>query len=254
MLGLAIDSADRVASAVLWRSDAGALAGRGGSARAGGAIDLIDREALAPEAGKADQVISVIETLLQRRGFGYADLEILAVNRGPGSFTGIRSAVALVRGLALAAGLPVLAVTGHDALAARLGRGAGEDGCSLMAVLDARRGEVYAQAFSPDGVPLSAIEAFAPAAVAATLEAGTWHLAGSGAGLVAASLSSAAAVRLIETAPIDATAVALAASARLAQGEKPVPGTALKPLYVREPDAVPPAPLISAIATAGARI
>ncbi|MGI9489017.1 MAG: tRNA (adenosine(37)-N6)-threonylcarbamoyltransferase complex dimerization subunit type 1 TsaB [Geminicoccaceae bacterium] len=249
MLGLAIDSANQTATAALWRdarpgpnvdpkSDADCGAGADFGAPA-----VLASEALPPETVKADQLILVIERLLREQGLGYQDLDMIAVNRGPGSFTGIRSAVALVRGLALAAGLPVLGVTSHEAIAA----GLGHDPVSgkTMIVLDARRGEVYAQAFAADGHPRGEIEAKAPALVAAALSEGRWRLAGSGAALVAAQLADDRDVEIIETPPVDAGMVMLAAAGRLSAGETPAPGFALKPLYVRAPDAVPPTPLIS---------
>ncbi len=241
MLGLAIDSANQSASAALWSS-----------ADSGSSIDspwftglafeaLLAFEVLAPERGKADQLISGIERLLQEQGLDYRDLDVIAANRGPGSFTGIRSAVALARGLALAAELPVIGVTSHEALAASLERA---DGRATMIVQDARRGEVYAQSFAADGQPLAKIEAKAPALVADQLETGAWRLAGSGAVFVAKNLTGDLDVEIIEAPPVDASMVMLAATVRLSRGETPASGFGLQPLYVRVPDAVPPTPLI----------
>lgn len=237
MLGLAIESADRTASAALWRSDADC-----GSSKRG--CDLLEEGTLPPEAGKADQLITVIEQLLDEQGLDYGDLDVIAVNRGPGSFTGIRSAVALGRGLALATGLPVLGVTSHEVLAAILNEDESER--QLVIALDARRGEVFAQAFGLDGRPLGEIEARAPAALADDLKAGSWRLSGSGARLVAETLDGGVDVEMIEAGPLRAGAVASAAAMRLSRGEAPIQGFALLPLYVRAPDAVPSAPLISA--------
>lgn len=240
MVGLAIDSANQTASAALWSNvDRGALT-------------VLASGALPPEMAKADQLILVIERLLGEQGLGYRDLDVIAVNRGPGSFTGIRSAVALARGLALAAELPVLGVTSHEAIAAGLGHGLVCE--KTMIAQDARRGEVYAQAFAADGRPLGDIEAKTPALVAAALSDGRWRLAGSGAGLVSAELAGDLDVETIETPPIDAGMVVLAAAARLSAGQVPAQGLALQPLYVRAPDAVPPAPLISTSAASEALI
>lgn len=242
MLGLAIDSANRTASAALWSdADCGSDADRGASAGFG-SLAVLAFEALPPETGKADQLISVIERLLREQALDYRDLDVIAVNRGPGSFTGIRSAVALARGLALAASLPVLGVTSHEALAASLQRSKGR---TTMIALDARRGEVYAQAFTIDGHPLGAIEAKAPARIADDLKTGAWRLAGSGAALVAEELAGNLDVKTLATPLVDAGMVVLAAAIRLAAGDAPAPGFALQPLYVRAPDAVPPTPLIS---------
>ncbi|MGI9484859.1 MAG: tRNA (adenosine(37)-N6)-threonylcarbamoyltransferase complex dimerization subunit type 1 TsaB, partial [Geminicoccaceae bacterium] len=198
--------------------------------------------ALPPGTGMADQLILVVERLLGEQRLTYRDLDVIAVNRGPGSFTGIRSAVALARGLALAAGLPVLGVTSHEALAAGLEQA---DGRATMIALDARRSEVYAQAFAPDGHPGGDIETKAPASVAAMLSEGRWRIVGSGAALVSAELADDLDVETIETPPVDAGMVMLAAAARLSAGETPARGFTLQPLYVRAPDAVPPTPLIS---------
>ncbi|MGI9416877.1 MAG: tRNA (adenosine(37)-N6)-threonylcarbamoyltransferase complex dimerization subunit type 1 TsaB [Geminicoccaceae bacterium] len=240
MLGLAIDSADRTASAALWRSSADheSSVDRGSHGR----FEIVAEGALASESGRADQLITVIERLLDGQALTYGDLDVIAVNCGPGSFTGIRSAVALGRGLALAAGLPVLGVSCHETLAASLGPD--EAKRPLMVAMDARRGEVYAAAFSAEGRSLSAIQARPPAVVVAELGGGSWRLAGHGAHLVMEALDGEAEVEMIEARPIDAAAVAKAAAGRLAAGETPSEGRALQPLYIRAPDAAPSAPLI----------
>lgn len=254
MLGLAIDSANRTASAALWQRDAHPGSRVDGRSSADSrpnvnfdAPTLLAFEVLSPEMGKADQLISVIERLLEGQGLTYQDLGLIAVNRGPGSFTGIRSGVALTRGLALAAELPVLGVTSHEALASALDRAAlNQDGeRSSMIALDARRGEVYAQAFAPDGAARGEIEAKAPARVAAEMKSGCWRLAGSGAELVAEQLADGVDVVLSETPPIDARMVMQATAAKLAAGVVPTSGFECRPLYIRAPDAVPPKPLVT---------
>ena len=235
MLGLAIDSADRTASAALWRLDD--AVGRSDGAKR---PDILAVDSLPPEMGKADQLILVIERLLTEQTLDYPDLDLIVVNRGPGSFTGIRSGVALARGLALAAGLPVLGVTSHEALLADLEPSSGR---STMIALDARRGEVYVQAFASDGHALGEIEAKVPALVVDDLKSGAWRVAGSGAVLVSDGLGDDPDVEVIETAPVDAGKVMRAAAARLSAGETPASGFTLQPLYIRDPDAVPPTPL-----------
>ncbi|MEZ5931453.1 MAG: tRNA (adenosine(37)-N6)-threonylcarbamoyltransferase complex dimerization subunit type 1 TsaB [Alphaproteobacteria bacterium] len=239
MLGLAIDSAHQRASAALWRSGRDA-----GSADKGAETgpSIVDSAALSPDDGKADQLINVIERLLSRQGLDYGDLDLLAVNRGPGSFTGIRSAVALARGLALAAGLPVLGVTSHEALMSGLARD--QEGRRTLIAEDARRGEVYVQAFDAAGVAATPIQALAIAAAAGDVRRGAWRFAGSGAGMIAAALPADVDVHMIDIEPVDAVAVARAAARGLAEGDMPAEGFRLRPLYVRAPDAVPPTPLI----------
>jgi tRNA threonylcarbamoyladenosine biosynthesis protein TsaB len=72
----------------------------------------------------------------------------LAVGRGPGSFVGIRIGLATARGLAASTGVPAVGVSTLDAL----GRALAETGDGeALAVLDARRGEVFAALYAPDG-------------------------------------------------------------------------------------------------------
>lgn len=96
--------------------------------------------------GQAERLFPAIAELLARRGVEYADLTRLAVTTGPGSFTGVRIGLSAARGLGLALGIPVIGVP--TLLAVSL---AAE--CDALAViLDARRGEAYAQLFSGPGI------------------------------------------------------------------------------------------------------
>jgi tRNA threonylcarbamoyladenosine biosynthesis protein TsaB len=235
VLLLALDSAETACSVALWDS-----------ARAE-AEALVGHRRLAPARGQADQLVGLIDQLLRAARLEYRELGAIAVNPGPGSFTGLRSAVAAARGLALAAALPVLAVTSLEALAAAVPEGAAG---TLVAALDARRGQVYVQVFDQRGEPRTAPAALLPEQVVAGLEAGPLRLAGSGAMLIRAALPARRPV-VIESAELDARWVAKRAAHRLAAGEKPLPGSSVRPLYLRPPDARPqPAPLARARAEA----
>lgn len=250
MLGLALDSAGYQASAALWADRAGDEDGETITP-----FTLLGYLELSPENGKADQLILVVEQLLEACASSYRDLDVIAVNRGPGSFTGIRSAVALGRGLALASKLPVIGVTSHEALAARLHHDEVDDpdhhrSRSLMIAEDARRGQVYCQSFDTDLRPESELRAEAPDVLAKELACGRWRLLGSGAPLVRACADAAADVVMADDIRLDASGVAIAASARLVAGEMPTAGFDLLPLYVRPPDAVRPKPLVSPVGQA----
>lgn len=88
-------------------------------------------------------VTPMIEALLARHDLTVADLDVLAVSQGPGSFTGIRIGVSTARALSQATGVPVMTV---PTLAA-FGDGEGEEGQLVCPVLDARRQQVYAGAY-----------------------------------------------------------------------------------------------------------
>jgi tRNA threonylcarbamoyladenosine biosynthesis protein TsaB len=241
---LAIDSAGETCSAALWDQ-----------ARPG----LLGFRMVEPARGQAERLIELVEAVLADAGLRYDALGALAVNHGPGSFTGLRSAVAAARGLALAADLGVLAVSSLEALAAGLRPDfsldpmAGDSPAGeVLAALDARRGEVYAQRFGPDlrplPSPLGEPRAMPPRAAAAFAVAeplvGPLRLVGSGARLIEAELPTGVAT-VVETVPADARLVALCAARRLAAGERPVSGFAVRPLYLRAPDVRAPVPLLA---------
>ena len=214
--------------------------------------EMIGFQELSPEIGKADQLILVVEELLEAADLDYQDLDVVAANRGPGSFTGIRSTIALARGLALAIGKPTIGVTSLEALAARISANEllvqEDQPRSLMVAEDARRGQVYCQSFCSDLTPLTDPGANAPETVANQLSSGGWWLAGSGAALVQEYLADTADVIIVQGASQTAEGVAIAASRRLGLGERPVVGFDLAPLYIRAPDAIRPKPLVSPIA------
>ena len=81
---------------------------------------------------------------------GWDAVDRLAVGLGPGSFVGIRIGIATARGLAASTGLPVTGVCTLDALGRALGEPAGPRR-DRLAVLDARRGEVFAALYAPAG-------------------------------------------------------------------------------------------------------
>lgn len=117
------------------------------------------------EKGQAERLMPLLEELLAEADLDWGDLKALAVGTGPGNFTGVRIAVSAARGLALGLGIPAVGVTRLEALAHGLPR-------PLTVVEDARRGEVYVQAFAADGSgPAQIIEAAtvtAPAPAPAT--------------------------------------------------------------------------------------
>jgi tRNA threonylcarbamoyl adenosine modification protein YeaZ len=98
--------------------------------------------------GQAERLIPMLEEVLAEAGAAWGDLAALGVGTGPGNFTGIRIAVAAARGLRLALRIPAVGVSGLEALAH------GTRG-PVLAVIDARQGRVYAQAYR-DGVALAA--------------------------------------------------------------------------------------------------
>ena len=213
MLLLALDSAEAACSVALWDS-----------ARPEPAA-LLGHRRLAGARSQADRLIELIDDLMSAARLDYHALDMIAVDHGPGSFTGVRSAVAAARGLALAAALPVLAVTSLETLAAAVPEA--RPG-ALVAALDARRGEVYVQIFDRAGQPRSAPAAVAPERLVRSLEPGPLRLVGSGAPPIRAALPADRPVS-VEEAALDARWVARRAAQRLAGGAVPEPGSSATP-------------------------
>ncbi|MGO4914045.1 tRNA (adenosine(37)-N6)-threonylcarbamoyltransferase complex dimerization subunit type 1 TsaB [Pseudogemmobacter sp. W21_MBD1_M6] len=95
--------------------------------------------------GQAERLMPLLEDVLADAGIGWADLAAIGVGTGPGNFTGIRISVSAARGLALSLGVPAVGVSVFDALALDLPQ-------PVMASVDARRGQVYAQRIGGAGV------------------------------------------------------------------------------------------------------
>ncbi|RZJ41035.1 MAG: tRNA (adenosine(37)-N6)-threonylcarbamoyltransferase complex dimerization subunit type 1 TsaB, partial [Brevundimonas sp.] len=157
---------------------------------------------------------------------GFDAIDRIGVTVGPGSFTGLRVGLAFAQGLGAALHRPVVGVSTLDALAASV------ENPTRAALIDARRGQVYARFWrdgAPDGPP-EALSLEQAGECAAALGAGA-VLVGSGAPL------------MVEAAPLavvdDRPGPLPEAIARLAAAVDPgaAPPT---PLYLRAPDATPP--------------
>lgn len=116
------------------------------------------------------------EQLLADAGLRKTQLDAIAVGRGPGAFTGVRLAIAIVQGLALALDRPVLPVSTLATLAMQ-GQGA-----HRLAAIDARMGEVYLGEFAcdADGLVSAAAEELIVPPFSAPLPAGPRHGVGTG--------------------------------------------------------------------------
>jgi tRNA threonylcarbamoyladenosine biosynthesis protein TsaB len=176
--------------------------------------------------GHQERLAPMAAAVMAEAGLPFPAIERIGVTVGPGSFTGLRVGVAFAKGLASALAVPAVGIGTLEALAA-------EAEGLVFAVIDARRGQVYGQAFE-DGRALMAPDALAIETAAARLAEITMgrpvSLVGSGAGLLAPMVPQA---RVIAAEGADARQVA-----RLAALRQPGP---LTPLYLRAPDAKLPA-------------
>ena len=173
-------------------------------------------------------LIPVIEDLLARSGLTMAGLDAIAFGRGPGSFTGLRTAAAVAQGLGFGAGVAVLPI---DTLLAVAEEAHAVHGATrVVAMLDARMGEVYFAAYERSGnawVTRTAPALGRPGDV--QVPAG-WAIAGNVPD-VPADLLPAGALRLAAL-PTAAALLRLAPAALAAHGTHPA-AQAL-PLYIRD--------------------
>jgi tRNA threonylcarbamoyladenosine biosynthesis protein TsaB len=200
----------------------------------GEAFEARDDPAPDDRPAHAARVLGLLEEALAAAGADWDDVGRLAVGIGPGGFTGLRIGVATARALAQGRGLPLVGVGSLDALAAGAGRAGAP---ALAAVIDARRGEVFAAAWGAGG-PLLAPRAIAPGALAATLPAGA-RAVGDGAVRFRAELETAGIVVPADGSP--AHRVSAVQICRLGADGEPADPNTLEPDYRREPDAKPQA-------------
>lgn len=190
--------------------------------------------------GHARRLLPLAAEVLKRGGVEWSELERIVVGRGPGTFTGLRIGIATARGLAAALGAPLTGVSTLESLA--LGTRRFQPPPEIVvAVLDARRGEVFAAAWRTDGTgrrePLIEPCAIAPEALSERLAGlgGTPLAIGDGAVEFRRALVRSGAVIPPDDSEIHrVTATLHCELARGAPGGRPETVT---PEYLRLPDA-----------------
>ena len=180
------------------------------------------------DRGHAQLLMPLLVELVAEAGLRFGDLDRFAVTTGPGSFTGIRVALAAAHGLALGTGKPIIGITVFDIIAAQAAAAAKVP--RLLVAIDSRRAELFVQLFDATGVAESDPAMLAPEAVAGWAGPGPIMLAGDGAALLAPCFP--AAVTADFPTLVDPAALARLAATRQA-------GQAPAPFYLRPPDAVP---------------
>lgn len=177
---------------------------------------------------------------LDEAGIGWDELDLLAVGTGPGTFTGLRIGISTARALARARELPIVGVSTLRSLASAAAVAAQAQDRLALAVLDARRGEVYAAGWADSGA--LAVPPIAPAAVAperlvaVVAESGQrWLAVGDGAVAFRQALERSGA-RVPDDGAVLHRASALT-HCRLATGLRPQNPNDVRPDYIRLPDA-----------------
>jgi len=205
--------------------------------------------------GHANQVLGLVEELLQESDVDRGQVDAIAVCRGPGGFTGLRIAIGVAQGLALALDRPVVPVSSLRVLAAAATGATGSG--PVVAVIDARMGEFYVAAWIDAPAALAGAPALFPEALLkpeALLEQ-LAQLSGSakglfvgqfvGPGVTALALTELALTALAVTALAaveptwpDARVLAFLGRQGLLAGQG-VPAEMAQPVYLRDQVAVP---------------
>jgi tRNA threonylcarbamoyladenosine biosynthesis protein TsaB len=188
--------------------------------------------------GHAERLMPMIGEVLAEAGAGYAQLDLIAVTTGPGTFTGMRVGLAAARGIALAAGRPCLGVTSFAAVteaAREEARAAWAAGRAVLVALDSRRSEVFAQMFAADGgAPAEAMVA-TPEALARQC-GGVGLIIGTAASVVGAAFAAARPGAHIAVKEVAPTAAAVARLAERLWSSAVRPAGFPDPLYLRAPE------------------
>jgi tRNA threonylcarbamoyl adenosine modification protein YeaZ len=224
---LALDTSMGACSAAVLRND-------------GAARHLVVREA--PMArGHAEALMPMVAEVMKEAGLDFAALDLIAATVGPGSFTGVRIAIAAARGLAL---VTPAKLYGTDSLTvmARLARATEAAGRAPFAVaVDARRAMLYLGLYDKEGRKLEGPLLIAPDDAVALLPSDLNSVLGSGATLLAEA--GARRGRKLQAAlpELQPSAAALAEIAFESGETVPM----LRPLYLRPPDARPQAQAVA---------
>ena len=118
-----------------------------------GSVGLVDDQGVIADTllnlpiTHSERLLAGIGLVLGQSSCDLTDLDGLAISLGPGSFTGLRIGVSVVKGLAFATGLPVVGISTLDTLAAQIA----PTSHAIRPILDARKGEVYTALYRYEG-------------------------------------------------------------------------------------------------------
>ena len=205
---LAFDAAGAACSVAIWRA---------------GGIAVHRRQPMV--RGHAEALMPLILETLAGAGTTFEDLGCIAVGVGPGSFTGIRIALAAARGMALAADLSVVGVDSFRAVAAALPAGT-RGGRALLVAIDSKRDALFGQYYDAGLLPLGEALVLAPEALLDRRPLGALLIVGDG----ASRFSPAPEVEITaQDYAVDAAWIAQLAAAGRAERSP-------RPLYLRPAD------------------
>jgi tRNA threonylcarbamoyl adenosine modification protein YeaZ/ribosomal-protein-alanine acetyltransferase len=192
--------------------------------------------------GHAEVIGPMVRDVMAGASLRFADLNRIAATNGPGTFTGLRIGLAFARGLGLALNLPIVGISSLKAIAANISPN--PDALPIAVLIDARRGNVYSQLFSPTLEPLNEASAHTLAEAAARLPvSGCWTIGSAADDLMASDPDLAGRVRRSDASAFPHASLIAALASR-----EPDPDGPPAPLYLRPPHATPQGPQLGRIA------
>jgi tRNA threonylcarbamoyladenosine biosynthesis protein TsaB len=223
MLILAIDTALDACSAAVLDTDAS---------------NIVAQESQPMKRGHAEALMPLIARVMKASTVAFASLDRIAVTTGPGSFTGLRVGLSAARGIALAAGRPVVGLTTLTAYAAPVVADNSEH--PIISAIDARHDHVYFQVVSGDGSSLIRAQVAPITEVLAASKFGAPHLVGNAAKILADRWPTDAPPPFaIDAQPAPDIAWVAWLGAAVSPDTAPA-----RPYYLRAPDAKPPKDLL----------
>ncbi len=191
--------------------------------------DIVASKRIAGERGHAQSLMPLLCDIVREAGLQFAELDRFAVTTGPGSFTGIRVALAAAHGLSLGTGKPVIGVTVFEVLAAAAVK-YGLISPRILVAIESRRKECFFQLCSPAGIALGAPAMLPPEDVSGWAGSGPLTVIGDAAWRLAPYFEGSIAETVADS-------IDTAVLAELSVG-RPI-GPAPAPFYIRPPDAAP---------------
>ena len=193
--------------------------------------------------GQAGRLLRLADALLAEAGLARTALDAVACTRGPGGFTGVRIGIGVAQGLALGLDRPAVALSTLQVVA-ETARARAPDAGGILALLDARMGEIYGGVYRHAAAAPGSSVALEPEwlgpPLPRDLPAGVWYGAGSGFAAYPALAGMAGLAGVIGDCLPDMAAAMPLARRRLEAGAS-VAAAELEPLYLRNRVADPPA-------------
>lgn len=192
---------------------------------------MIGNARIDADRGHAQFLMPLLVDLVTGAGLTFGEIDRFAVTTGPGSFTGIRVALAAATGLHLGTGKPVIGIPVFDVVAAAA-RDVGFAQSRLLVAIESRRDECFVQLFNAAAAPLGAPEMLTPEDIGAWAGPAPVAVTGDATPRVLGRLEGAVAVGGATNAVEPAILARIAAAS--------LPGASMpKPFYFRRPDVTP---------------